>query len=152
MGKALQKRIKQEQFESPLHEVLLNVMVAGFHVRESFERVCQQYGLSQGQYNVLRILKGAHPNGYARYEILDRMLERAPDVTRLIDKLVYLKLVKRSRSTEDRRVSLASITKKGLERLEEMKPSISAVQDSFGARLNREQQRQLSTLCELLYG
>jgi DNA-binding MarR family transcriptional regulator len=71
-------------------------------------------GISQSQYNILRILRGARPQAVKISEIADRMITRDPDVTRLLDRLIKQGLVRRERDTEDRRVVLVEITGAGL--------------------------------------
>jgi len=152
MGDALKRRLKQEKFESPLQEAMLNLLVAASHVRERVDRVCEQYGITNAQYNVLRILRGAHPDGYPRCEIACRMIERAPDVTRLIDRLEQQGLVERDRSDEDRRLSITRITQKGLDLLERMNPSLEEVHRHLGDRMSLTDRREMSRICEGLYG
>ena len=151
MGIGLSKRIKQKNFKSPQHEAVLNLLVAAGHVRAQLDRVCTQHHVTHGQYNVLRILRGAHPEGYPRCDIIERMLEAAPDVTRLIDRLIKVGLVERRRSPEDRRLSVAFITEKGLELLNEMEPDIMAVATDLGSSLSTEDCSRLSDLCEAVY-
>src|SRR5262245_52925784 len=110
MGEALRRRLQQARFESPHHEALLNLMVAASYLRSRVEQVCAEHGISEGQYNVLRILRGIHPDGYARCDISGRMVDRAPDVTRLIDRLQKQSLVERARGGADRRQSMTRIT------------------------------------------
>src|ERR1700753_2794156 len=87
MGDVLKQRIKQARFESPVQEAMLNVMVAASHLRDMVELVVEPFGITQPQYNVLRILRGVHPDGHPRRDIAARMIDRAPDVTRIIDRL-----------------------------------------------------------------
>ena len=151
MGEALKRRLKQQRFESPLQEAMLNLLVAANHVRERVDRICEQYGITNAQYNVLRILRGAHPEGYPRCEIACRMIDRAPDVTRLIDRLEQQKLVARDRSDEDRRLSLTRITQKGLDLLERMNPGLEEVHRQIGERMSLADRREMSRICEGLY-
>ena len=120
MGETLRKRIRQQRFSSPQQESLLNIMVGANYVREQSERVVRAHGITLPQYNVLRILRGVHPEGHPRYEIAARMLDRAPDVTRIIDRLEEKQLVERERNGSDRRHSITRITSGGLELLESM--------------------------------
>ena len=83
-------------------------------------------GITLQQYNVLRILRGASGEALPTLEIGDRMIERTPGVTRLLDRLVDQDLVERHRCTEDRRRVLCSITEKGLDLLEALDPTIDA--------------------------
>jgi len=152
MGDALKRRLKQEKFESPLQEAMLNLLVAASHVRERVDRVCEQYGITNAQYNVLRILRGAHPDGYPRCEIACRMIERAPDVTRLIDRLEQQELVGRDRSDEDRRLSITRITQKGIDLLARMNPALEEVHRHIGERMSLADRREMSRICEGLYG
>ena len=151
MGEALKRRVKQERFDSPAHEAMLNLMVAADHVRERVDRVCSEYGITHGQYNVLRILKGVSPEGHPRCEIAGRMLERAPDVTRLVDRLETQGLVERDRSEEDRRLSITRITPKGLDLLLQMQPRLEEVHRYFSERVSRRDCRELSRICEGIY-
>ncbi len=152
MSDGLAKRIKQTQaFESPAQEAMLNLFVAAAHVRREVEQVCHQYGLQFSHYNVLRILRGVYPGGHPRCEIIERMLDPSPDVTRLTDKLVDRELVRRTRSEEDRRVTIHKITGEGLRLLEEMQPAITAVQERFERRVAPRDLEHLSRICEDIY-
>ena len=151
MGEVLNKRLKMSRVSSPAHEAVLNLLVAAGHVRERFDRVCVDHGITTGQYNVLRILRGAQPEGYARCDIAQRMIERAPDVTRLIDRLEAHGLVQRDRSNEDRRRSVTRITDAGLKLLERLQPGIDALDRDIEERLPAEDRRELSRILERLY-
>ncbi|HEX8708972.1 MAG TPA: MarR family transcriptional regulator [Pyrinomonadaceae bacterium] len=152
MGDALKRRIKQTaDFSSPVEEAMLNLMVTADHFRSRLDRVCSRFGLTHGQYNVLRILRGAHPEGHPRCEIAARMLEKAPDVTRLVDRLEAQGLVERERSEEDRRLSLTRITKKGLALLAEMDGALEEVNGYYRERISRRDSRELTRICEGIY-
>ena len=152
MGEILKKRIKQKaKFASPAQEAMLNLIVAGDFVHTRLERVCTSFGITRSQYNVLRILRGVHPGGYTRGEIVERMLANAPDVTRLVDRLKKQGLVERNGAQEDRRLSIARITKKGLRLLDEMQPHITAEHERFARKVSRRNCLELSRLCEMVY-
>ncbi|HUI84039.1 MAG TPA: MarR family transcriptional regulator [Candidatus Binatia bacterium] len=151
MTEALSRRLKQTQFASPEQEALLSVMVAANTLNEIVERVCQQYRITQAQYNVLRILRGVHPDGHPRCEIACRMLDRASDVTRLVDRLQSRRLVKRSRGREDQRQAVTYITAKGIRLLDSMWPDIETETGSILGRLSDDDCRQLSRLCALIF-
>lgn len=152
MGKILSKRIKQDKFESAEQEALLNILVTSNFLRTKMEKICAVHGISQTQYNVLRILKGVYPDGYPRCEIIDRMIEPAPDVTRLLDRLIKTRYVERFISNEDRRLSIARITKKGIELLEKMYPDISNFDNLLKTHLTAEESKMISNICEKIYG
>jgi DNA-binding MarR family transcriptional regulator len=152
VGRILIDRIKQERFESPAQEGLLNLLVAAGHVRQMVDEVCERQGITRSQYNALRILRGAHPSGYPRGEISARLLERAPDVTRLIDRLERRRLVERVRSGADRRLSITRITRAGLALLKKTDPGVRSVQQRFRAHLSARDLAELSRICEQIYG
>lgn len=151
MGEILRKRIKQEQFASPYQEAFLSVLVAADHLQRNFEVACEKAGITAAQYNVLRILRGVHPDGHARCDIIDRMLQQAPDVTRLIDRLEKAGLVKRGRSKDDGRLSLTYITDKGLALLSSMQGELDRNYEDFATKLSPKEAQQLTTLCERLF-
>ena len=151
MGKILSKRLKQEKFESFEQEAVLNILVASSHIRSKVETACTKFGISLSQFNVLRILNGKYPGGYPRCDIISRMIEPAPDVTRLIDRLIKANLVERYYSSEDRRLSLARITKKGQSLLRKIKPEIDALNSIVSDNLSKAESKQLSILLEKVY-
>ncbi len=151
MGEGIRRRLVQSQFEGPHHEALLNLLIAAGTIREAIDQVCQAHDVTRGQYNVLRILRGAHPDGFPRCEIARRLIERAPDVTRLIDRLEQQGLIERRGSERDRRLSVAVITRDGLALLERMQPDVQRVHESLAARLSPAEAEQLSRACERLY-
>lgn len=150
MGENLRKRLKQSKFQNPLQEALLNLLVASAFLREFTEKICAPYGITNVQYNLLRILRGIYPEGHPRCEISERMIERAPDVTRLIDRMESQGLVERVPSKKDRRLSLTRITKKGLDLVEKI-PMERELQKYFGQRVSLLDRRELSRICERLY-
>src|SRR5262245_14449734 len=103
---------------------MLNLLVAAGHVRQLVDDACASAEITHGQYNALRILRSGHPKGYPRGEVAARMVERAPDVTRLIDRLERRGLVERARTPEDRRLSITRITKAGLDLLRRLDPHV----------------------------
>ena len=151
MGEVLKKRLKQTKFENEAQEAALNLLVAANYLRTKHEEVCFKHNITGSQYNVLRILKGIYPDGYPRCEIIQRMIDPSPDVTRLIDRLEKERLVERFTSNEDRRLSISRITQKGITLLEEMKQAIKNTNDLVSSRLSNEDCLKLSELCEKLY-
>lgn len=151
MGKALRQRLKQSQFESDTQEATLNILVTANYLRQYMNAICAEFDITHTQYNVLRILKGVHPNGHPRSEIICRMIEQAPDVTRLIDRLEKQGLVERIRTDQDRRLSIARITQKGITLLQNMHKYVDRFDRVIGDRLTQEECRELSRLCERIY-
>ena len=151
MGEILKKRLKQEKFSSIEQEGLLNLFIASNYLHSKLDSICNGYQITIAQFNVLRILKGAHPEGYPRGEIIRRMVEPAPDVTRLIDRLNKEDFVKRYNSKEDRRLSLARITKKGIALLTKINPEVDSFLLNYSSTLTKSEKEILSNLLEKLY-
>lgn len=112
---SLQEEIKQSiPFKSRRVEAFLNIIrTADLFSRRETEFL-KPFNLTPSQYNVLRILRGAGPDGLPCSEISERMIARDPDVTRLLDRMEAKDLVKRSRDQRDRRVVTTTITDAGL--------------------------------------
>ena len=151
MGTVLKRRLKQSHFESTEQEAVLNIIVCSNHIKTRIEAVCLKHGITQAQFNVLRILNGKYPEGYPRGDIINRMVEPAPDVTRLIDRLIKQGLVQRFTSDQDRRLSLTKITKKGRNVLKKINPRIGSLFKIVSDKLNKTERKQLSVLLEKVY-
>jgi DNA-binding MarR family transcriptional regulator len=151
MGAALERRLKMRAVRDPAIEGVLNLLVTGASLNEQYDLVFGQFGLSTSAYNVLRILRGS-PDGHPRGEIGERMVNRSPDITRLIDRLVRRGLVRRVRARTDRRLSVTRITAKGIALLERVEPANAELRAQLGSRLSDAEWKQLSILCERIYG
>lgn len=152
MGELIHRRLEQtKSFENKAQEAMLNLMVAAGHVNEWNDRACAAHGITRSQYNVLRILRGAYPGGHPRQEITRRMVDRSPDVTRLIDRLEGAGYVERDRTDQDRRLSIARITQKGLDLLDAMDPDFEKVYEQMTERLTPADLDTLSRICEKIY-
>ncbi len=150
MSEILKRVLKMKRQPTVREEVSLNLSVAFSMLKKRFENIMEPFGITASQYNVLRILRGA-PEGHPRCEIIVRMIDRAPDITRLIDRLEKSGLVKRDRTNEDRRKSITKITDKGLKLVSDIQPMIDKVHKEFTGKLTDEQCRELSKLVEKLY-
>jgi DNA-binding MarR family transcriptional regulator len=136
MKRRLKVEIKQRRpFTSSQEEAFLNLQRTADALMRGFEELLKPSGLTHTQYNVLRILRGAAPEGLPCRELAERMITRDPDVTRLLDRLEARGLVSRTRDVADRRIIVTRITAQGMRLLEGL--------DSPVAELHR---RQLSHL------
>jgi DNA-binding MarR family transcriptional regulator len=100
--------------------VFVELLRAAETLARGAEAILKPSGLSPTQYNVLRILRGAGPEGLLCREIGCRMISRDPDITRLLDRMESRGLISRSRGEEDRRVVKTCITQEGLRALAEL--------------------------------
>ncbi len=116
MGKGIRAEIKQNKpFSSVEEEAYIALLRTADDLQWRVAEILKPHGLSPTQYNALRILRGAGEKGLPCSEIGERMINRDPDITRLVDRLERRGLVHRSRETKDRRVITTRITPAGLE-------------------------------------
>lgn len=143
----LQAEIKKKQpFESLEQEAFLNLLRTTDQLNSEFTRLFNAQGLSGPQYNVLRILRGAGPEGLPCLEIAGQMITRMPDITRLVDRLESAGLVERSRTEADRRVVLVKITAAGEELLGRLDQPVRETHRKVLAHLSEDELRELSRL------
>ncbi len=114
----LEDEIQQKHFRSPYHKLALNLLYTGSWLQTLNARALKPYGLSPQQYNILRILRGQHPNPATVQLIKERMLDRMSNVSRLVEKLRQKGLVERRTCPSDRRAVDVVITDAGLQLLE----------------------------------
>ena len=110
--------IRQAEFRSRSQEATLALLRTADELRRYAGSVLAEGGLTLQQYNVLRILRGAGPQGLATLTVGARMIERTPGVTRLIDRMESRGLVERRRDERDRRKVLCRITEEGVRLLD----------------------------------
>ena len=146
---ALQEELKQNKpFASLGQEVALSILRTADVLRTEFSSRIAPFGITAQQFNVLRILRGAEPpRGLPTLEIGERLVERSPGITRLIDTLERSGLVERARCTVDRRVVYCRITREGLDLLAELDPIVREEDIRATSMLN---EREHQTLLRLL--
>jgi len=148
MTPSLRDEIRQGRpFATAEEEALVNLVLTGRIVNDAGDLLLKQHGLSQAQYNVLRILRGAAPEGLGRNEIRDRLIARMPDVTRLLDRMEDAGLVRRQRDDADRRCVPTFITDRGRQLVDDLDAPVTAHARSLFGHLTAD---QLAALNELL--
>ncbi len=110
------------------------------------EQLIKAAGLTSAQYNVLRILRGAQPDGLLCRGISERMISRDPDITRLLDRMESHKLILRERQTEDRRVIKTRITPEGLKLLKKLDRPVHELHKNQFRHMSPAQLKQLAEL------
>ena len=151
MTEALSRRLKQARFANPQQEAVLSLAVAASTLNHLLDEICKSHGLTRPQYNVLRILRGVHPKGHPRCEIAQRMIERAPDITRLVDRLQARGLVRRTRGGDDQRQAVTYITVKGLRLLQAIHPELETQTTARLSKLSDQDCHELSRLCAEIF-
>ncbi len=146
----LKSEIAQERpFSSVEEEVFLNLMRTTDCLHRAFQRRTRDWGITSTQYNVLRILRGAQPQGLTCSAIGDRMITAEPDITRLLARMKALKLIKQQRDKRDRRVVWTQISAAGLELLGNMDEEITRAPIELLGHLDPTELGELIRLLEV---
>ncbi|GGO38873.1 MarR family winged helix-turn-helix transcriptional regulator [Deinococcus humi] len=147
MTSLLDELQQRRPFRSREEEAALNLFRTVSLIEEVTSDFLRQHDLTSSQYNVLRILRGAGEAGLGRNEIGERMIKRAPDITRLLDRMEAAGLVHRQRSTTDRRCVPTVLTDKGRALVDALDEPNAAMQHAQFGHLS---EGQLLTLIETL--
>ena len=140
----LQREIrKKKPFELAEEEANLNLLRTAEALAFPFDRLFAESRISGPQYNILRILRGHGGRGLPCSEIGTQMISRMPDMTRLIDRLEQAGLVRRCRTTEDRRVVLTCITDEGLALLARLDRPVRELHEQTLGHLTHAELREL---------
>jgi DNA-binding MarR family transcriptional regulator len=129
-------------------EVHIAIVKAATRLMDEFAAIVKPVDLSPSQYNVLRILRGTGPQGATCGEVVNRLIQRDPDVTRLLDRLEKRGLIERGRDPEDRRVVRTRITQPGLDLLASLDDAVNALHERLVGNLNEKQVADLRRLME----
>lgn len=116
----IEEEIKQVKFKSPYQKAVINLIFTANWLQGHQQEFFKKFGLTNQQFNILRILKGQHPKTISATEIKSRMLDKNSDVSRLLDRLALKELITKSVCPNDKRAADISITEAGLEILSEL--------------------------------
>ncbi len=141
----------QSRFESEQQKAMLNVLFTANWFRTQQTALFKPHGISPQQYNILRILRGAKDR-MKMQDVKGRMIDRAPNATRLTDKLIAKGLVMRERCAEDRRVIYARISDKGLELLARIDADNSEAATSYLSTLSDADAQVINRILDLWRG
>lgn len=139
-------------FQSEQQKAVLNILFTANWFRTGQTVLLAPYGISIQQYNILRILRGAKGEKVNMHTVKARMIDRAPNATRLSDKLLAKGLVERERCEEDRRVVYIRITPKGMDLLEKLDQVMRGHWDDVHARLTEVDARVVNKALDGLRG
>lgn len=145
----LKSEIEQQRpFSSAEEEAFLNLLRTSDCLERAFQRRTRAWGITATQYNVLRILRGAQPEGLPCAAIGKRLIAAEPDITRLLSRLKALKLIRQRRDRQDRRVVWTQIAESGLALLESMDPAIAQAPHELLGHLSHFELAELIRLLE----
>ena len=147
MSPSLQSELKQRKpFASLEHEAVVSLARTAAILEHQTAEALKPHGLTPTQYNALRILRGAGPQGLCRNEIRDRLISPMPDATRLLDRLAEMGLLVRAREGEDRRYVRATITPAGRALIDRLDDVIHSLHREQLGHLGQERLRALVDL------
>jgi DNA-binding MarR family transcriptional regulator len=140
----------KSRFKNPQTKVIVNVRYTANFIGQHFNNFMSQFDLSMPQFNILRILRGAG-KPLCVNEVKSRMIERSPNTTRLMDKLIEKGLMERVRCDEDRRLVYVSITEQGMQLLGKIDLGMDEA-TVFSQNLDDAEAEELSRLLDKLRG
>ena len=147
----IEDAIRQSSFKSSHQKALINLMYTSNVLRNRQSEIFKPFGLAPQHYNVLRILRGSHPKPKSAGDIKAVMLDKSPDLTRIIDKLEKAGWVSRKTCEGNRRKVDIGITSKGLDLLKEIDPVIQQF-ETESLILTEEEGETLSFLLDKIRG
>lgn len=148
----IEDAIKSKPIKDPYHRAVLNIMYTAGWLQGQVNKALKPYGISEPQFNVLRILKGNKEKVMNLYEIQERMIQKMSNVSRLIDKLVEKGLVDRKECEGNRRRVDIMITQQGVTLLETLGPVIQKQLKELFANILKEEAELLNSLLDEIRG
>ncbi|HET6245850.1 MAG: MarR family transcriptional regulator [Bacteroidetes bacterium] len=142
----IEQEIKQEVFKDDYQKAVINILYTASWLNLKQTQLFKKYGITPPQYNVLRILRGQFPNTATVNLIIDRMLDKNSNASRIVEKLRLKKLIERITCPQDRRSVNVKINQNGLELLAE----IDKIEKQFAEGINSLTQKEAALLNELL--
>jgi DNA-binding MarR family transcriptional regulator len=116
----LEDELKMSKFKSEWHRASLNIIFTAYWLNDKVKDLLKTFGITAQQFNVLRILRGQHPKPLSTNEIRNRMLDRMPDTSRIVDRLHNQGLLERRVCKTDKRLVDVCITEAGLKLLSDI--------------------------------
>jgi DNA-binding MarR family transcriptional regulator len=147
----LEKEIKQKKFASEYQKLAVNIGFTNSWLSTVHMELLKPHGISRQQFNILRILRGQHPNPASVNLLIDRMIDKMSNASRLVEKLKQKDLVERKECKIDRRQVDVVITDKGLALLKELDKSMEAFTKKM-ENLTTNEAKQLNDLLDKLRG
>jgi DNA-binding MarR family transcriptional regulator len=148
----IEDEIKQsKKFKSEFQRLAININFTSSWLYRIHAQFLKQYGISPEQFNVLRILRGQHPNCANNQLISSRMIDKSSNCSRIVEKLKQKELVERIENKTDRRHVDISITKKGLDLLSKIDTKSDEMEFIKG-NITSEEAKKISDLLDKMRG
>lgn len=142
----LEDEIKQKKFKNEFHKLAVNLIYTHGWLLNNQAEFFKRFDITGAQYNILRILRGQHPNPASINLLKDRMLDKMSDASRLVERLKNKGLVEREICPDDRRKVEVKITEKGMELLK----SMDKLEDQFEVLFGSIKSGEAKIMNELL--
>jgi DNA-binding MarR family transcriptional regulator len=147
----IEDEIKQPKFRDAYQKLAVNLLFTSNWLAARQHEFFKPFGITTQQFNILRILRGQHPNQISGVEIKGRMLDRNSDISRLLDRLLRKELINKSQSENDKRAANVSITEKGLRLLSDIDQKFELAERNLFS-LTEAEAGQLSQLLDKARG
>lgn len=147
----LEEEIQQTAFSNEYHKLIVNLIYTGNWVSLRGSEMLKPFNITSQQFNVLRILRGQYPKPATVNLIIERMLDKMSNASRIVDKLVAKKLAERKACPNDRRCVDVIITEKGMKLLEKTDKITNEWENHF-KNLNLKESKELNRLLDKLRG
>lgn len=138
----------KSKFKNEQQKAMINIMFTANWLKNLNSNHLKPFGLSTEQYNILRILNGSSEDRMKMHSVRDRMIDRSPNTTRLIDRLLEKGAIERERCTVDRRVVFVKITDRGRKLLAEVDNELSSFFEGIAKGLSNKNAESLNKLIE----
>jgi DNA-binding MarR family transcriptional regulator len=142
----IEDEIKQSKFKTPYQKAVINLLFTSNWLQGKHQYFFKSFGITNQQFNILRILKGQYPKSTSATEIKSRMLDKNSDVSRLLDRLTTKKLITKQVCPNDKRAADITIAEAGLTILRELESRQSEIDGVLN--LSEEEAKQLSNLLD----
>ncbi|HLU86016.1 MAG TPA: MarR family transcriptional regulator [Vicingaceae bacterium] len=147
----IEEEIKQDKFHSEYQKLAINILFTSNWLSANSTKILKPYGISPQQYNVLRILKGQSPKAISVSNIMERMIDKMSNTSRLVEKLRQKELIERVTCESDRRQVDVKITHKGLALLEKVNKEMNAFKN-IADNLSEQEAKTINQLLDKMRG
>ncbi|MCG8326064.1 MAG: MarR family transcriptional regulator [Chitinophagales bacterium] len=132
------------------YQTVYEIITTGHWITDEITKALKEHGVTEPQYNVLRILRGAKGEPVTVGDILDKMVQRSSNITRIVDKLVTKNYVNRKECPTNRRKMDITITEEGIDILKQLDKKVHAFHQPFINKLDKEELNTLKSLIQKL--
>jgi MarR family transcriptional regulator, 2-MHQ and catechol-resistance regulon repressor len=148
----IEKEIHQQTFRNSRQKALINLLYSYGWAIEKIKSFVAKEDITHQQYNILRILRGAHPQPLSTLQIRERMLDKMSDTSRIVDRLVLKGLVQKTTCSKDKRLVDVVISERGQSLLEKLDEQSEEMDQRIVGGLSEEEAEHLNRLLDKLRG